>query len=109
MLAHELTHVVQQRSGPVEGTPGGDGVSVSSPSDRFEREAAATADHVMSAPAPALQRHAGPDDDAVQTYVAPASVQRDDDQPADEDLQTYVANTSVQREDDAPEEDELPS
>jgi len=42
-LAHELTHVVQQRSGPVEGTPTGDGVAVSDPADRFEREAEATA------------------------------------------------------------------
>ncbi|HEX7304403.1 DUF4157 domain-containing protein, partial [Lentzea sp.] len=41
MLAHELTHVVQQRSGPVEGTDNGGGVKVSNPSDRFEREAVA--------------------------------------------------------------------
>lgn len=50
-LAHELTHVVQQRSGPVDGTPTGDGVRVSDPSDRFEREAAANADRAMAAPA----------------------------------------------------------
>src|SRR5438309_405335 len=53
MLAHELTHVVQQRSGPVDGTPAGGGVRISDPSDRFEREAEATADRVMSTPAPA--------------------------------------------------------
>ena len=53
MLAHELTHVVQQRSGPVDGTPTGGGIKVSDPSDRFEREAAANAERVMSAPAPA--------------------------------------------------------
>jgi hypothetical protein len=47
-LAHELTHVIQQRSGPVDGTPTGDGVSVSDPSDRFEREAASNAETVMS-------------------------------------------------------------
>jgi hypothetical protein len=40
-LAHELTHVVQQRSGPVDGTDVGGGVSVSDPSDRFERAAEA--------------------------------------------------------------------
>jgi uncharacterized protein DUF4157 len=34
-LAHELTHVVQQRSGPVDGTPIGDGIQLSDPSDRF--------------------------------------------------------------------------
>jgi hypothetical protein len=47
-LAHELTHVVQQRSGPVEGTPAGGGISISNPSDRFEQAAEATADQVMS-------------------------------------------------------------
>jgi hypothetical protein len=46
-LAHELTHVVQQRSGPVAGTPIG-GVSLSDPSDSFERAAEANADRVMS-------------------------------------------------------------
>lgn len=56
-LAHELTHVVQQRSGPVEGTPSGGGVSVSDPGDRFERAAAENASRVMSEPAP-VQRHA---------------------------------------------------
>ncbi|GAA1524195.1 hypothetical protein BJ978_000660 [Agromyces terreus] len=56
-LAHELTHVVQQRSGPVDGTPTGGGVSVSDPGDRFETAAAENATRVMSEPAP-VQRHA---------------------------------------------------
>ena len=38
-LAHELTHVVQQRSGPVDGTSAPGGIKVSDPSDRFEQEA----------------------------------------------------------------------
>lgn len=50
-LAHELTHVLQQRSGPVAGTDRGDGLRVSDPSDRFEREAETTARRVMSGPA----------------------------------------------------------
>ena len=50
-LAHELTHVVQQRSGPVDGTTTGGGIRVSDPSDRFEREAAATAERAVAAPA----------------------------------------------------------
>ncbi|MEU1279377.1 DUF4157 domain-containing protein [Streptomyces sp. NPDC005805] len=52
-LAHELTHVLQQRSGPVAGTDRGDGLRVSDPSDRFEREAEATARRVLSGPAKA--------------------------------------------------------
>jgi len=50
-LAHELTHVVQQRSGPVDGTPTGDGISVSDPSDRYERQAEQVATHALQDPA----------------------------------------------------------
>ncbi len=46
-LAHELTHVVQQRSGPVDGSRVGDGVSVSDPSDSYERAAEDAADRAM--------------------------------------------------------------
>ncbi|MGN9807489.1 eCIS core domain-containing protein [Micromonospora sp. L32] len=49
-LAHELTHVVQQRHGPVAGTDAGNGVSISDPSDHYERAAEANARHVMRAP-----------------------------------------------------------
>ena len=52
-LAHELSHVVQQRSGPVDGTESAGGIRLSDPSDRFERAAESTADQVMSGPAPA--------------------------------------------------------
>ncbi|WP_306330060.1 eCIS core domain-containing protein, partial [Streptomyces venezuelae] len=47
-LAHELTHVIQQRHGPVSGTDNGAGLSLSDPSDRFEREAEANAARVMA-------------------------------------------------------------
>lgn len=59
-LAHELTHVIQQRSGPVAGTDRGDGVRVSDPGDRFEREAEAEATRVLGGapPAPATTDHA---------------------------------------------------
>ncbi|MGW6565263.1 eCIS core domain-containing protein [Streptomyces sp. NPDC054975] len=49
-LAHELTHVIQQRQGPVSGTDNGSGLRVSDPSDRFEREAEANATRVLSRP-----------------------------------------------------------
>ena len=83
MLAHELTHVVQQRNGPVDGTDAGGGVQVSDPSDRFEREAVAHADHVMAAPA-----------------AAAAPVQRQEEDAGEEEVQTFV-----QRE-EAPEEEQ---
>jgi hypothetical protein len=47
-IAHELTHVVQQRAGQVDGTPTGAGYAVSDPGDRFERAASATADAVIA-------------------------------------------------------------
>lgn len=53
-LAHELTHVVQQRRGPVDGTDTGNGVRVSDPADRFEQEAAATAHAAMSQSSPGV-------------------------------------------------------
>ncbi len=68
LLAHELTHVVQQRSGPVDGTPAAGGVRVSDPADRFEVEAASNAERVMSQPAPAVPAVAA-------APVGPAAVQ----------------------------------
>ncbi|WP_317621403.1 DUF4157 domain-containing protein [Streptomyces sp. CBMA123] len=60
-LAHELTHVIQQRSGPVAGTDHGNGLSVSDPGDRFERAAEANAVRALSGPVPeAVQRVAEP-------------------------------------------------
>ena len=47
-LAHELAHVVQQRNGPVDGTPMSDGINISDPSDRFEQMAESSADSVLS-------------------------------------------------------------
>ncbi|WP_308258394.1 eCIS core domain-containing protein [Saccharothrix obliqua] len=51
-LAHELTHVLQQRSGPVSGTEVEPGLAVSDPGDRFERAAEANAHRVMAGPVP---------------------------------------------------------
>jgi hypothetical protein len=97
-LAHELTHVVQQRQGAVDGTPAPGGIRVSDPSDRFEREAAATAEQVMAAPAPAPVEasSAAP---AVQREEAPEEEKPEEEAP--------VQGLFVQRE-AAPEEDEEP-
>ncbi|WP_405912617.1 DUF4157 domain-containing protein [Streptomyces sp. NBC_00963] len=55
-LAHELTHVVQQRQGPVAGTDNGNGLKVSDPSDRYEVAAEENARRVMSMDAPAAEQ-----------------------------------------------------
>jgi hypothetical protein len=97
MLAHELTHVVQQRNGPVDGSDAGGGVKISDPSDRFERDAVANADHVMSSPAPASD---------VQHATSPeggASVQREEEEVPDEEAS---AQTFVQREEEEAQEEE---
>lgn len=68
-LAHELTHVVQQRSGPVDGAPAAGGISISDPSDRFERAAEATAAEVMaggSASGAAVQRQEELEDEELE-------------------------------------------
>jgi len=88
-LAHELTHVVQQRQGEVDGTPAPGGIRVSDPSDRFEREAVATAEKAMSTPSVAPVSASGP---AVQREEVP------EEEPS-------VQGVFVQRE-EGPEEDE---
>jgi hypothetical protein len=109
-LAHELTHVVQQRSGPVDGTSAPGGIKVSDPSDRFEREAAANAERVTAAPvgpapavsstAPAVQRHeSGESEEPLQGHF----VQRQDAEEEEEPVQGLF----VQRQ-DAEEEEEAP-
>ena len=95
MLAHELTHVVQQRSGPVDGSPAAGGVQVSDPGDRFEREAASNAERVMSGPAP-----------TVAAGTVGAAVQRQD--APEEEEEPTAQGTFVQRQ-DAPEEEEEPA
>lgn len=102
MLAHELTHVVQQRSGPVDGTATGTGVRVSDPSDRFEREAAATAERAMSAPpAPTAQRFAA----GAAVVQREESVQREEEEEEKDTAQgSFMAGGTVQR-DEAEEEE----
>jgi hypothetical protein len=111
MLAHELTHVVQQRSGPVDGTPTAGGIKVSDPSDRFEREAAANAERVMSAPAPVAP--SGPASVAaaaapVQRDVASDAplVQRAEASAKDEEEEEPTAQGSFVQRQEAPEEEE---
>jgi hypothetical protein len=99
MLAHELTHVVQQRNGPVDGTDAGGGVKISDPSDRFEREAVTNADRLMSAPATAP----GPTHDIQRCSDESPSIQRQD-APAEQEEEA-TAQTLVQRQEDEAEEE----
>lgn len=91
-LAHELTHVVQQRSGPVEGTPTGTGLRVSDPSDRFEQAAEASADRVMAGQRVAvegggapIQREAMPDEEGLEDETAQGNFVQREEAPTEEE------------------------
>ncbi|HEY0492058.1 MAG TPA: DUF4157 domain-containing protein [Candidatus Dormibacteraeota bacterium] len=104
MLAHELTHVVQQKAGPVDGTPAPGGIRVSHPSDPFEQAAERNAEQAMSSNAPAqapvatqassVQR-AGDEDDVQESAVQRAA-------PAEEE---ELQASAVQRAAPAEEEE----
>jgi hypothetical protein len=103
-IAHELTHVMQQRAGPVDGTSTGDGVSVSHPSDKFEQAAERNAETAMASPAPtasaqletqSVQREE--EEEEVQTQ----SVQREEEE---EEVQTQSVQRSLQRHADHAED-----
>jgi hypothetical protein len=117
-LAHELTHVVQQRSGPVDGSPAPGGISVSHPSDRFEQDAERSADVAMAAP---LHGSSGP-----EAAPAPAAaVQRETEEenvqglfvqrqgaPEEEQEEEPAVSTlseSVQRQGEEEEEEPAPA
>ncbi len=65
LLAHELTHVAQQRSGSV-GSSGG-GMQVNAPGDAYEQEADSVAKTVTSGGAPEVQRQMPEEEEEVQT------------------------------------------
>jgi hypothetical protein len=111
LLAHELTHVVQQRSGSVSG--GGGGMKVNAPGDSYEQEADSVAKSVMAGGATAdVQRQTTEDDKEVQAKhlqraamseeekVQTKAIQREA-MPEEEEVQTKA----LQRE-AMPEEDE---
>ena len=81
-LAHELTHVVQQRSGPVDGTPAPGGINLSNPSDRFEQAAEQTASDVMSG-APVATEESEAEAESEET--AQRVVQRDPTEEVEEE------------------------
>jgi hypothetical protein len=106
MLAHELTHVVQQKAGPVDGTPAPGGISVSHPSDPFEQAAERNAEQAMSSNAPAaapamatqatsLQRE-GDDEEEVQT----SAVQREAGPEEEESVQQLATQREAAGEEE---------
>ncbi len=107
LLAHELTHVVQQREGKVD--LGGDGMQVNEPDDTYEHEADNVAKKVVSPAGPtetsgsmgesrmanSVQRQDAPEEDILEKPI-----QRQDA------LEEDILEKPIQRQ-DAPEEDIL--
>ena len=81
LLAHELTHVVQQRSGSVGG--GGGGMTVNAPGDSYEQEADSVAKSVMAGgTTPEVQRQMPEDKEELQAKA----LQREDMPEENDDL-----------------------
>lgn len=103
VLAHELTHVVQQETGPVDGSPAPGGIRLSDPSDRFEQAAERAATEATSAPAavqPAIQR----EDEEEEEETAQALVaQREGEEEEEETAQAFVAQREGEEEEEEPQ------
>src|SRR6266550_1741095 len=114
MLAHELTHVVQQRSGPVDGTPAAGGIKISHPSDSFEQAAESTADRVMSSqavPTPmtgatsSVQRVAPEEEEPVQGSFVQRAAAPEEDEAVDDSVQGAFVQRSAEEEEAPADED----
>lgn len=109
-LAHELTHVVQQRQGSVDGTDVGGGLALSHPSDRFERDASTAAERLMSgtlpAPTPApvtAARRVDSDEEATaQRGIAIEDVAGDEEQPEEEEGAGLIGQRQAEEEEEVP-------
>lgn len=89
VIAHELTHVVQQKAGPVAGTPAAGGIRLSDPSDPFEQAATQTAEAAL-APASTVS----------VSGSGEASVQRAAPEEEEETAQTLVAQRAGEDEEE---------
>jgi hypothetical protein len=102
-LAHELTHVMQQRSGPVAGSETGDGIRLSDPSDAFEQAAERGAHAAMTAtlaPTSAGGPVAAAGAPGAQREATPGSASEEEEEEA------TAQGEFVQREGEEKEEEE---
>jgi hypothetical protein len=99
LLAHELTHVVQQRSAPAQSD-----MTVSSPQDESEQEASHVADNLGSAGAAnttaAVAREMSPEEEELPAQA----VAREEAMPEEEELPAQAVAREM-----SPEEEELPA
>jgi len=81
LLAHELTHVIQQRTGRVQGTQLEPGLAMSEAGDGHEQEADRVADSLMAGQCPAWRPDPGghPASPPAVSDTATALIQREDE------------------------------
>ncbi|MEZ4868518.1 MAG: DUF4157 domain-containing protein [Caldilineaceae bacterium] len=107
LLAHELTHVVQQSTGAVSGGAGGSGsgMTVNAPGDRFEQEADSVAKSVTTAAtAPPVQRQT-PEEEELQTK----RLQRQEMEEDELQMQAMPEEEEPVQMQAMPEEEEVPA
>ena len=100
-MAHELTHVVQQRAGSVDGTPTGAGYTVSDPGDPFERAASETAAAIVAGQSPATASAgsaASPGSSAQRSEAESEEEQPVQTAPEDEEIPTVSIEDLPQTE-----------
>jgi len=106
LIAHELTHVVQQGSGVV-GSSGG-GMTVNAPGDAFEQEADAVAKQIAApgmASGEGVQRQEMPEEEELQ--MQPEEEEEEEmlqPQPIEEE-EELAQTKAIQRQEELPEEE----
>jgi len=105
LIAHELTHVVQQGSGAVSGSGGG--MTVSAPGDAFEQEADAVAQQAVKGEAAggeAVQRQ----EEEEEVQMQPIEEEEEILQPQPEEEEEELLQPqmeAIQRQEELPEEE----
>jgi hypothetical protein len=106
LLAHELTHVVQQGTGRVSG--GGGKMTVNAPDDSFEQEADSVAQSVSTGPTAGIQRQ---EEEELQTKRLQRQEEEEEVQmqPEEEEVQTMRLQRQEEEEEVQmqPEEEEV--
>jgi len=103
LIAHELTHVVQQGSGAVSSSGGG--MTVNAPGDAFEQEADAVAKQVAApgmTSGEGVQRQEMPEEEELQ--MQPEEEEEEELQMQPEEEEEELQMQAIQRQEDLPEE-----
>jgi hypothetical protein len=112
LIAHELTHVVQQGTGAVRG---GKGMTVNEPGDTYEQQADATAKQLIGAGA-SVQRQEVPEEEEMlqmqpleeeEEELQAKAIQRQEMPEEEEEEEEEVQAKAVQRQEMPEEEEEL--